>query len=29
MVFSRALDIYKGNVRGYSGIPDKIESREN
>ena len=27
-VFSRALDLYKGKVRGYSGLPDNAYQRE-
>ena len=28
-VFSRALSIYKGKVKGYSGLPDNAYLREN
>jgi hypothetical protein len=27
-VFSRALDIYKGKVKGYAGLPDNDNERE-
>ena len=27
-VFSRALDLYKGKVRGYAGLPDNSYQRE-
>eukprot|EP00347_Sterkiella_histriomuscorum_P012402 403368713 len=29
LVFSRALDIYKGNVKGYASLPDNLDQREN
>lgn len=28
-VFSRALNIYKGKVKGYQGLPDNTYLREN
>lgn len=27
-VFSRALDLYKGKVKGYAGLPDNPRERE-
>ena len=28
MVFKRLLDIYKGKIKGFSGIPDNATIRE-